>query len=220
MQTTQEKEHQKGADGAQSRSADGAEAKAPEGAETHELLVSLMRELFQTEESAVSHPRVEAERLGESSPPGRAMLAVAAHAEEVLAELPKLARDHDLPVSPGGMAVGKAFSITRDAFADLLLTSEKSYRGTILGMRHGVDLVELMRYLAQEERDVEIEAWCSEWIARRRPLVEAVARELSWFAANPDRATAPAKGGALARTAQAVAQGVEHVAEKLRPKDT
>jgi hypothetical protein len=175
-----------------------------------------MRELFQTEESAVSHPRVEAQRLGESSPPARAMLAVAAHAKEVLAELPRLARDHDLPVSTGGLAVGKAFSIVRDSFADLLLNAEKSYRGTILGMRHGVDLVELMRYLAQEEGDLEIEAWCSEWLARRRPLVEATARELSWFAANPDRAMAPAKGGALARTAQAVVQRVEQLAEKLR----
>jgi hypothetical protein len=74
-----------------------------------------------------------------------------------------------------------------------------------------------MRYLAQEDSDLEIEAWCSEWLARRRPLVEATARELSWFAANPDRAMAPAKGGAIARTAQAIAQGVEQVTEKLRP---
>jgi hypothetical protein len=218
MQTSQETEHRNGAARAPSSPQDGAGAEAEaRRAEAHELLVSLMRELFQTEESAVSHPRVEAERLGESTPPARAMLAVAAHAEEVLAELPRLARDHDLPVSAGGMAVGKAFSSTRDAFVDMLLTAEKSYRGTILGMRHGVDLVELMRYLAQEESDLEIEAWCSEWLARRRPLVEATARELSWFAANPDRAMEPAKDGAIARAAQAVAQGIEQVAEKLRP---
>lgn len=209
MDTTRESGRRNGA----------ARAPAPEpGAEAHELLESLMRELFQTEESAVSHPRVEAERLGGSTPPGRAMLAVAAHAKEALAELPRLARAHDLPVSAGGLAVGKIFSITRDALADLLLTSEKSYRGTVLGMRHGVDLVELMRYLAHKEGDLEIEAWCSEWLARRRPLIEAAARELSWFAANPGRATAPAKSGAIARAAQAIAQRIEQITGKLRPR--
>ena len=181
----------------------------------HAWLANLVRELFQTEQSAKVHPILEAERLGDV-PPARVLREIAEHAAAALAELPPLVTRHDLPVSEGGKTVGKAFSAIRDNFADLLLSAEKSYRGTLLGMRHGVDLVELVQYVGSEEGDLDLAAWCAAWLERRRPLVESAARNLSWFAANPARAREPAKANPLAVGFQALVHGLEQLVEKIR----
>lgn len=181
----------------------------------HAWLANLVRELFQTEESAKDHPLIEAERLGEVSP-ADALRAVAAHARRTLAELPPLVRRHDLPVSNGGRRIGAAFSTIRNRFADLMLTAERSYRGTLLGMRHGVDLVILIQSVARMEGDVSLANWCDHWLERRRPLVEAAAQELAWFAANPARAREPAKDGTLAVGLQALVSGFEQFGARLR----
>lgn len=181
----------------------------------HAWLANLVRELFQTEESAKHHPMLEAERLGEV-PPAMALRAVAAHARRTLAELPPLVRRHDLPVSNGGRRVGAAFSTIRDRLADLLLTAERSYRGTLLGMRHGVDLVILIQSVARMEGDTSLANWCDHWLERRRPLVEAAAQELAWFAANPARAREPAKDNPLAAGLQALVSGLEQLGARLR----
>ncbi len=188
----------------------------------HAWLANLVRELFQTEQSAKVHPRIEAERLGDVAP-SKVLLAIAAHAESALAELPPLVVRHNLPNSTGGKLVGAAFSSLRDHFVDLLLSSEKSYRGTLLGMRHGVDLVELVQYVAREEGDTSLTQWCATWLEKRRPLVEAAAGELAWFAANPDRAREPAKDNPLALGLQALVNGFEQIADRVRqaiPKQT
>ncbi|HEY0133661.1 MAG TPA: hypothetical protein VGB85_06260, partial [Nannocystis sp.] len=139
------------------------------------------------------------------------------------AELPPLVLRHNLPNSTGGKLVGAAFSSLRDHFVDLLLSSEKSYRGTLLGMRHGVDLVELIQYVSRQEGDLALSQWCATWLEKRRPLVEAAAGELAWFAANPDRAREAAKDNPLALGLQALVNGFEQIAEKVRqaiPKQT
>ncbi|EYF05121.1 hypothetical protein [Chondromyces apiculatus] len=199
-----------------------AEGKAEEGktegkeeSPEQEWLSGLVRELFQTEKSAKTHPIVEADRLGDV-PPAQALRAVAAHAERAFADLPTLAQIHDLPDSDGGTAVGAAFSALRDSMGDLLLTAEKSYRGTVLGMRHGVDLVELVQHVAAHHGDKTLAVWCTRWLSERRPLVEACARELAWFAANPERAAEPAKDNPLAFMLHGLVHGVEVVAEKVR----
>lgn len=181
----------------------------------HAWLANLVRELFQTEESAKEHPMLEAERLGEV-PPAVALRAVAAHARRTLAELPSLVRRHDLPVSNGGRRVGAAFSTIRNRFADLMLTAERSYRGTLLGMRHGVDLVILIQSVARMEGDGGLANWCDHWLERRRPLVEAAAQELAWFAANPARAREPARDTPLAAGLQALISGLEQLGARLR----
>lgn len=150
-----------------------------------ELLRSLFHELFQTEESASLHPRREAARLGDS-PPAQALNAVARHAQQVLQELPALAESRKLPVSRVGQLVGRLFSDARQWVADRMLEPERSYRGTLLGMRHGVDLVLLIRDIARVEGDSDLEVWCSVWLAEREPLIESVAYELRWFAATPE----------------------------------
>ncbi len=177
----------------------------PEGGEARRLLATLVRELFQTENSARWHPAREAERLGEAAP-GRAMAAVALHASAVLEELPALAEACGLPTSVGGLTAGRAFSALRDKAFDLFLTTEKSYRGTLLGLRHGVDLTKLLRETAAADGDRRLVAFCDRWLARRVPLVADVAHELAWLGEHPGRALAPVRRGALARLARATMQ--------------
>jgi hypothetical protein len=151
------------------------------------LLESLARELFQTETSATSHCGREAKRLG-SVPPAFAMQAVAEHAETVLRELPAVAEAHGVPVSGAGVAVGQLFSELRDKVFDKLIRSERSYRGTLLGMRHGVDLVQLLERAAQAAGDLGLAHFCQNWLQQREPLVQRAEQELTWFAEHPEEA--------------------------------
>jgi len=154
----------------------------------HELLVGLFRELFQTEQSAKLHPVREANRLGDV-PPATALRMVAAHAESVMQELPALAEKNQLPISGAGIMLGSFLSNCRQLVIDRIVEPERSYRGTLIGMRHGVDLVGLIRHVARVQNNRELAAWCENWLDERTPLVEAVAKELAWFAQTPEAAT-------------------------------
>jgi hypothetical protein len=155
--------------------------------ETDALLKTLTREFFQTEASAARHCRREASRLG-AVPPARALLSVASHATEVLASFPAVARRHGLPTSAASSVIGALFSQARDKLGDLLIDSERSYRGTLLGCRHGVDLARLMRHATYETSDLGLAEFLDEWLATRVVLVEQLEEELAWFAKNPHEA--------------------------------
>jgi putative NIF3 family GTP cyclohydrolase 1 type 2 len=113
---------------------------------------------------------------------------VAAHAKQVVADLPALATRNDMIVSKGGMVVGELFSQTRDKLADMLIDSERSYRGTLLGMRHGVDVLRLLHDFAEAVGKQDLRQFCEAWLAVRVPLVQQVDEQLRWFAQNPDEA--------------------------------
>jgi hypothetical protein len=152
------------------------------------LANKLTRELFQSERSATRHPRIEAERLGDC-PPAHAMLAVAQHADSCLSELERLAPRCGLPTGGVGETVGVGFSVLRDGFFDLLIDHERSYRGTILGMRHGEDLVRLYRAVAATtDGCAQMVEFCSRWLDERPPLIQACVEQLDWFALYPERA--------------------------------
>lgn len=148
------------------------------------LLPTLFVELFQTERSAYRHPIREAERLG-NVPPAIALRAVAAHANEALDELPELARARGIRLSSVGQLAGETFSAVRHFVVDRFLDVERSYRGTLLGMRHGIDLVRLLRAAADDEADVELVAWCDRWLPVRERLVAGVEADLTWLARRP-----------------------------------
>jgi hypothetical protein len=150
----------------------------------HELLESLFHELFQTEHSAAKHPMREAGRLG-AVPPARTLRAVGEHAQRALASLPPVAKECALPVSGRGSTLGRLFSRLRQLVLDRVIDSERSYRGTLLGLRHGVDLVRLVREVADREGLDALVQWCDDWLIERAPLVEHVAGELAWFAEEP-----------------------------------
>jgi hypothetical protein len=92
------------------------------------------------------------------------------------------------------MAVGKLFSVIRDRLGDRTLRRERSYRATLIGLRHGVDLVQLMLDVARQAGHAELVSFFEHWLSKRTPLVEAVARELQWFAERPSVALEVAKG--------------------------
>lgn len=147
----------------------------------------LLHEFFQTERSAMEHPRKEAERLGDT-PPAHAMLAVAAHAEESLERFKALVNKKSL-----GEQTGKLFSILREGVGDRPLTSERSYRGTLLGMAHGLDLGTVAHELARGLGEAALADFFASWLAQRQELVQACRAELSWFVEHPERADALVK---------------------------
>ena len=156
-----------------------------------ELVAVLFPEVFQTEESAHVHPAREAKRL-EGAPPAAGMLAVSVHAKASLERLRSLAEARGHAAAEKGTAIGKLFSTLRDVGTDVFLSSEKSFRGTILGMQHGVGVFLLLQHAAEASGDDELAMFCVEWLGERRPLIEQVERDLGWFARHPDVATSRA----------------------------
>ena len=159
------------------------------------LATSLFSEILQTERSAVRHSAVEAERLG-PCPPASALMAVSQHAAQLEPSLFALADRRGVDPHKIGTKVGDLFSMARNRLADFVISTEQSYRGTLLGMRHGYDAVSLFGLAAREEKDPELAAWCDRWLAERAPLIAAVASALDWFAQHPERALQSAKTSA------------------------
>jgi hypothetical protein len=157
------------------------------------LLEALFHELAQTERSAEIHPPREADRLGDV-PPARPLRALAEHAKQVRSQVAELAHAREVRGTKIGSAVGDLFSIVRRAITDPMMDAERSYRATLLGMRHGVDLVKLMRVTADAGGDAELVLFCDEWLSVREPLVEDVCEQLEWFGWHPERATRQSTG--------------------------
>jgi hypothetical protein len=151
------------------------------------LVGVLWAEVFQTEESAFVQPKREARRL-EGAPPAAAMLAVSQHAEAGLDGFRRLAENRGYKRAKAGKVIGRLFSKVRHVGTDLLISSEKSYRATILGIRHGIGVVLLLEDAAVASGDQELADYCAEWLAVRGRLAENVESELSWFAENPELA--------------------------------
>jgi len=156
------------------------------------LLNNLSRELVQTETSAARHCAREANRLG-NTPPALALRAVVEHAQKVLERLPELAERNGMVVSKGGKVTGELFSQLRDKLADLLIDSERSYRGTLLGCRHGLDVVRLLLQVAVVLGNDELDNFCTAWLNTRSILVKQLEDELAWFAKHPADAVANAR---------------------------
>jgi hypothetical protein len=152
------------------------------------LLHNVVHEVFQTETSAVRHCQREAERLA-STGPGRAMIAISGHASQVLEALGPVCRREGLPVSVGGSTAGVLLSEMRDKVLDRLIQSERSYRGTLMGLHHGIDLMKLVTLAAEASGKSSLLELCSNWIPARTALVQVAVEELSWFVMHPERAT-------------------------------
>ena len=148
------------------------------------LLASLMTELFQSERSAMKHPRREAERLGDT-PPAQALRAASEHAEQMQHELSEVAKANDLSASRVGVVLGSIFSGLRQGIGDRLVDRERSYRGTLLGLRHGLDLMKMIQKVADAAGLVELGGLCTRWLEERQALVTRVEQAMTWFATHP-----------------------------------
>jgi hypothetical protein len=185
-----------------------------------QLLRSVVAELFQSERSASRHPVVEAERVGDT-PPALPMQLVAAHATRALGELEVLSHDRDLEVGKGMRALGRTLSAMRNRVADLGLRREQSYRFTMLGIRHGIDTVRLLREIAVERDDTELVSWTEQWLEERLQLIGQAEAQLSWFARFPEEAVAPIRQSPLARAGRAVGSvfgKVDAAVSRMSPK--
>ncbi len=135
------------------------------------------------------HCAREARRLGDA-PPAHTLEQVATHARDSIQALNRLADERKMPATRSrrrlGHAIGRAFSAVRLHLLDRLIGAEGSYRATLLGMRHGVDLVRLVHPVAVAAECYELAGWCTEWLEHREPLLQRAVGQLSWFADHPE----------------------------------
>jgi hypothetical protein len=103
----------------------------------------------------------------------------------VLRALPALVERERLPVSRGGRLTGALFSELRDKMFDVVTHCERSYRGTLLGARHGLDVVRMLRAVAEQTGRTSLFDFCESWLTTRVVLVERLEEELAWFAQHP-----------------------------------
>lgn len=149
------------------------------------LQAKLCRELAQSERDAQTHTLREARRLGDT-PPAGALRAIAAHARSMQPRL-------EVAMRRGGQRIGLAlgrtvaavFSALRHAIFDRLIDTERSYRATLLGLRHGVDVMRLLCAVAGRRGDLYLAAYCDETLVERLALLQRAERALAWFADRP-----------------------------------
>jgi hypothetical protein len=151
------------------------------------LYCKLCRELAQSERSAVVHTRREAQRLGDS-PPARALRALGAHAAALRPRFDSVVASDQPAGAMAGRTVGHLFSMLRHYLFDRLIDVERSYRGTLLGFHHGLAVGRLLRDVAERLDERDAVAFLDDWLAERKPMVEAAERELHWFAEQPRKA--------------------------------
>jgi len=144
------------------------------------LLDKLLRELQRSETQAIEHPSREGRRLGETAPV-LALREVALHAQQLRPRLVHALDGHALV--PG--RVSATFSTLRQLVVGRVYDAERSFRGALLDLRHGVDVVRVLRDVARLEELFALIRWCDDWLAARRTLVARVEAQLAWFAEQP-----------------------------------
>jgi hypothetical protein len=167
---------------------------------THQKLrEKLCRELAQSEHDAIVHCLREARRYGRQ-PPGQILRAVADHASQIRPALGRVWGERPPLGIRVGRAVGEAFSVLRHLAIDWIIDAERSYRATLLGLRHGLDAARLLRDVLVQQQDYDALRVCDELIAGRSELLTRVEDRLWWFAAHPDVALRSGRSGARTQT--------------------
>ena len=155
----------------------------------HKLYSKLLRELAQSEHSAIVHTRRESRRLGDT-PPAHALRALGAHAASMKPRYMALLAKRQPIGRVAGRTVGEMFSTLRHLIFDRQIDAERSYRGTLLGFHHGIGVARLLRDVAARFEDEHMVNFCDDLLADRVPLVDAAERQLRWFADAPAKAIA------------------------------
>ncbi|HEY0253851.1 MAG TPA: hypothetical protein VGC41_20115 [Kofleriaceae bacterium] len=146
------------------------------------------RELLQAERSCRVHARREAKRQGAGAP-ADAMLALAQHADRCESQLEAL-----LGLPRRGVLAARvaayAFTNVRHGLTDRFIAHERTYRVTLLGIRHGLDAARLLSSIADREDMPDLATYLENLVAERTRLFESAVAALEWFADFPDRAAA------------------------------
>lgn len=146
------------------------------------LLDRLLRELVRSEVQAVEHAPREAKRIGETSPV-QALRDVAAHALAMRPRFDQVLDGHALAAGRGGITA--RLSTLRQLVTERIHDAERAYRAALLDLRHGLDVVRVLREVARLEELFALIRWCDDWLPARRTLVARVEAQLAWFADRP-----------------------------------
>jgi hypothetical protein len=146
------------------------------------LLDKLLRELVRSEAQAIEHAPREAKRIGET-PPVQVLRDVATHALSMRPRFNHVLEGHALITARGGISA--TLSTLRHLVTDRIHDAERAYRAALLDLRHGLDVVRVMREVARLEELFALIRWCDDWLNARRTLVSRVEAQLAWFAEQP-----------------------------------
>ena len=147
--------------------------------ERRRLLEKLLRELIRSEDQVMEHAPREAKRIGET-PPVTALRDVAVHAVAMQPRFSYLLDGHALTTGRGGITA--TLSTLRHLVTDRIHDAERAYRAALLDLRHGLDVVRVLREVAHLEELFALIRWCDDWLPARRTLVARVEAQLDWFA--------------------------------------
>lgn len=143
----------------------------------------LGRELAQAEHDAIIHCEREASRYG-ALPPGFVLRDIVEDARQIRPRL-HLVWGEQPTGTFAGRAVAEAFSAVRQLAVDRFIDAERSYRATLLGLRHGVDVARLLREVVVQQEDYDALQVCNELLERRPRLLGRAEERLRWFAEHP-----------------------------------
>jgi hypothetical protein len=150
--------------------------------ERRRLMDKLVRELQRSEAQAIEHPSREARRIGET-PPVIALRDVAVHALAMRPRLQLALEGYELVAGRGGITA--TLSTLRQLVTDRIHDAERAYRAALLDIRHGVDVVRVLREVSRVDEIFSLIRWCDDWLLARRTLVTRVEAQLAWFAQQP-----------------------------------
>lgn len=146
--------------------------------ERRRLLDKLVREVLRCEQHAMEHAPREARRIGDV-PPVEVLREIAAHASAMRARFERMLIGHDVSTSRGGFAA--TLATLRHIVVDRVVDPERAYRTALLDLRHGIDVVRLLREIARQEPLFGIIRWCDDWLRDRCMQVARSEAQLSWF---------------------------------------
>src|SRR5205807_9737509 len=108
--------------------------------------------------------------------------AVAMHAVQLRLS-PRQA--HEAHGGVGRDSIVTTLPTLRHRVADPMLDAARAFRAALLDLRHGVDVVRVLREAARLEELFAVIRWCDDWLGARRTLVARVEAQLAWFAEQP-----------------------------------
>lgn len=159
--------------------------------EGRRLLDKLLRETARAELQAIEHAARESKRLG-PVPPVMALAATADHATEMQARLVMMLEAHAIDLQFQRSGIGSTLSSLRHLVVDRMIHAERAYRTILLDLRHGIELVKLLRESTRQRLVFGLIRWCDDWLGARRTLVARVEAQLAWFAQQEQLADLPA----------------------------
>ncbi|MDQ3364432.1 MAG: hypothetical protein M3680_03295 [Myxococcota bacterium] len=147
--------------------------------ERRRLTDKLIREISRAETQACEHAPREANRIGDV-PPVHALREVATHAAAMRARFELLLQGHGIASRTGA---GASLASLRNLVVDRVVDPERAFRTAVLDLRHGIDVVKLLREIARCDELFGVIRWCDDWLGARRSLVARVEGQLPWFTA-------------------------------------